>query len=99
MPFGKLSLPRISTAAAATYGAENANVGKTQQGTDKVDLVFKKLAALVPISNDLIRYSIANTNSVILNDVVRAMAAKEDITFLRSTGSGNSPTGISSLVD
>jgi HK97 family phage major capsid protein len=48
-------VPKITGGSTAGYVGENANITKTQPTTGQITLTFKKLAALVPISNDLLR--------------------------------------------
>jgi HK97 family phage major capsid protein len=54
----------------------------------------KKLAALVPISNDLIRYANPMTDAVIRQDLVLAVAQAEDLAFLRGDGTAYTPKGM-----
>jgi HK97 family phage major capsid protein len=94
MPNGNLSLPKITGGASATYIGENTNIGATQQTLGQVKLMVKKLAAIVPISNDLIRYANPNTDGVIREDLVAAVAQAEDLSFLRGDGTAYTPKGM-----
>ncbi len=94
MPTGTVQVPKITNGSTATYIGENANVVKTQQTMGQLTLTFKKLAALVPISNDLIRYSSPSADTVVRNDVVRALASRENSAFLRGSGTGAVPKGL-----
>lgn len=94
VPTGVLRIPKLTSGASATYIAENSNITKSEPRFGQITLAFKKLAALVPISNDLLRFSSPGANTVVRDDVVRAMAKKEDLTFLRSDGSNGEPKGI-----
>jgi HK97 family phage major capsid protein len=60
----------------------------------QIKLSSKKLAALVPISNDLIRYSSPSADTIVRDDCVRSLAAREDLAFLRGTGLSGTPKGL-----
>jgi HK97 family phage major capsid protein len=94
MPNGNLTLPKITGGAVATYIGENQTAPATQQTVGAVKLTAKKLAAVVPISNDLIRYANPNTDAVIREDLVKAVAQAEDSAFLRGIGTAYTPKGL-----
>jgi HK97 family phage major capsid protein len=94
MPSGTTRIPKIITGATASYIGESQNIGVTQQVFGQLTLSFLKLAALVPIGNDLVRYSSPSIDAVVRDDVVRAMAARENQAFLRDDGSANTPKGL-----
>lgn len=94
MPNGNLSLPKITGGAVATWIGENSNIGATQQVLGQVKLIAKKLAAVIPISNDLIRYANPQTDGVIRADLIRAVAQAEDFAFLLGQGTQFSPQGM-----
>jgi HK97 family phage major capsid protein len=98
MPNGNMSLPRITGGASASWIGENTNIGATQQTLGQVKLTAKKLAALVPISNDLIRYANPQTDAVIRQDLVLAVAQAEDLAFLRGDGTAYTPKGIKNWI-
>ena len=94
MPNGNLTMPRQVTASQATYIGENQPIPVSQPGFGQIKLSWKKLAVLVPISNDLIRYSSPQASAVVQNDVLSAMARREDIAFLRGAGLADDPKGL-----
>ena len=99
MNSGSLTLPFIGVGTTASYVGENTNIQKTEPTFGQLQLSDKKLAALVPTSNDLLRNGGDRVDRVIRDDLVRAMRLKEDITFIRSDGSSNEPTGMLFLAD
>lgn len=99
MPNGTLKVPKITTGATAGYIGENTNITKTEEKFGQLTLTWKKLAALVPISNDLIRYSSPNADAVVRDDVVRALAAREDKGFLVDDGMSGTPKGLRNWVN
>lgn len=94
MPNGTVKVPKVTTGATAAYIGENRNIGKSEEQFGQITLTFKKLAVLVPISNDLIRYSSPAADSIVRDDVVRAMAQREDQAFLRDDGTAATPKGL-----
>ncbi len=99
MPMGSVKVPKITAGAQASYIGENANIGQSQEATGQIPLTFKKLAALVPISNDLVRYSSPSADSIVRDDMVRAIATREDKAFLRDDGTSGTPKGIKNWIN
>ena len=93
MSTGTFRIPKVTVGATASYIGENQAVPKTQQTFGNVTLTFKKLAALVPLSNDLLRYSSPAADAIVRDDVVRSMADAENRAFLRSDGTAGQPRG------
>lgn len=94
MPTGSLQIPKITGGATATYIGESQNIVKTEQTTGMVNLSWKKLAAVVPISNDFLRFETYGADSMIRNDLVASMSDREDIAFIRGDGTENTPKGL-----
>lgn len=91
---GTLRIPKLAGGAVATYIGENKNVQQTQQQTGQVVLSAKKLAALVPVSNDLLRIPGTGADTIVRDDTVAAMAEREDLGFIRDDGTVNTPKGL-----
>ena len=89
-----LSIPRQDTGASASYIGESQNIGKTEPTFGMIQLSAKKLAALTPISNELIRDSSSAADAFVRDDLVRAMATREDLAFIRGLGTQFEPKGI-----
>jgi len=94
MDTGTLRLPTISGGAAAAYVGENVNITKTEPTFGQVVLTFKKLAALVPISNDLLRMPTVGADNIVRDDLVAAMAQRQDLAFIRDDGTADTPKGL-----
>lgn len=94
MPNGKLEIPKVTAGASAAYVGENQNVTKSEERFGMIRLAFRKLAVLVPISNDLIRYASPAADQIVRDDTVRALATREDKAFIRDDGTGATPKGI-----
>lgn len=97
MPYGNLTIPRLQSSAVASWQAENLDATKSQPVFDDIQMSAKKLTALVPVSNDLIRRSPLAVESIVRENMIKQLARAEDIAFLTSTGSSTVPTGLTSL--
>lgn len=94
MPTGSVKVPKITAGSSASYIGENSVIPATEPETGQLTLTFKKLAALVPISNDLIRYSSPQADTIVRDDMVRAIATREDRAFIRDNGTSGTPKGL-----
>jgi len=96
LPVGNITLPKATGGATAGYIGETSsdNIAKSQLSTGDISLKFKKLAVLTPISNSLLRYSSPGADAIVRNDLLAAMAVKEDGAFIRGQGSDASPKGL-----
>lgn len=94
MPVGTINVPKITDGSTAYYQGENTNATKSVLKTGNMKLTWKKLVALVPLSNDLVRYSSPGADAIVRNDMVRAIAQRENQAFLRDTGSDATPRGL-----
>ena len=93
MTTGKMTIPKVKGGAYANYIMENTNIPATDMTFDSVELTWKKLVAMVPISNDLLRYSSPAADTIVRDDLIAAIAQKEDEAFIRGVG-GNTPKGL-----
>ncbi len=98
MATGSISLPKLTGGATASYIGEGENITATEQTVGQINLTWKKLVAMVPVSNDMLTLEAAGFEEMIRDDTVGAMATREDQAFLRSDGSENTPTGIKHYV-
>lgn len=94
MPNGNLTLPRKTGRGQAGYGVEGSDANKTQGTFGETKFSAKKLTALTPISNDLVRQSSHASLQLVRDDLTEAVSLAEDLAFIRSDGSGNSPVGL-----
>lgn len=91
---GTLQVPKITAGTSAAYIGESADISESQPTFGMLNMAAKKLAALVPLSNDLIRYANPNADSIVRDDVLRAFRVMEDITFIRALGTQFTPKGL-----
>jgi HK97 family phage major capsid protein len=94
MPNGNLTMNRLSTGAAASYIGEQQDVPATSVEFGQVKLSAKKLAALIPISNDLLRASSVAADRLVRDDLVAALAQRMDTAFIRGAGTAFTPRGL-----
>lgn len=93
---GNLTIPRLRGGAQVGYIGSDTDIPTTGASFDDLKLKSKKMAAIVPISNDLLAYSGSNPNvdRLIVNDLTNAVAAREDKAFIRDNGAGDLPKGM-----
>ena len=91
---GTMSVPKLTTGSVAGYIGESKDAPKTEPVWGTLRLVAKKLAALVPISNDWIRRSIAAAEPAVRDDLVAAINQAGDDKFIRGDGSSFAPKGL-----
>jgi len=87
-----LNIPKITGGSSAFFIGENENIPATDVQVGQLQLTAKKLAALLPVSNDLLRDG--GGEKMMSDDLVTSLAGAEDTNFLRGNGSQNSPKGI-----
>ena len=97
MPMGNLTIPRLAGGATAAYQGELDDITVSQERFDDVNFVAKKLACLVPVSNDLIRRAPIGVEEVVRDDLVQTIARREDLAFLRGDGTDKGPVGLKNL--
>jgi len=94
MNSGSLTLPKLTGGSTASYVGENERGGASQPSFGSIQMSAKKLKAIVPISNDLIRDSSPQADTIVRDDLVQQMALREDIAFIRDDGTENTPKGM-----
>lgn len=90
---GKLTMPRLAGGAMSGYKDETQSRNAEGGQTDDVKLLAKTQMAIVPISNELIGYAGYNAEQIFLNDMISAVANRQDKAFLRDDGTDNTPIG------
>lgn len=94
MNSGTMLIPKITAGSSGSYIGENTNVPATQPTFGQIQAVARKLAALVPISNDLIRRADPGSETMIRDDLVAGLAQTSDLAFIRDDGTANAPKGL-----
>lgn len=98
MPEGNLTTRKKTSGSSASYVGERVPAPTTGATVGQITMSAKRLTALVPITNQLIRRSSMNVQMMIRDDLIEGVAVKEDQQFLRGTGSATAPTGLRNLI-
>lgn len=93
---GNLTMPRITGNTQVGYIGTETDIPLTGMTFGDTKLSAKKMAALVPISNDLLRMSGVNprVDQLVANDLATSMGLSEDLHFIRADGTGVLPKGL-----
>lgn len=92
-----LAIDSISSGATAYYTAENAQIPVSEQTFAETPLLLPRdLAALVPVSDRLLRDAVSSPSIdlVLRQDLAEVLAVRADLAFLRGTGENQEPRGI-----
>jgi HK97 family phage major capsid protein len=93
MPRGTMTLPSQTSPATATYGAESTPIAASQPALGQIVAMYRKLTALVPVSNDMMRYADPAADAFVRDDLVKVMALREDLAFLLGDQTAGTPMG------
>ncbi len=94
MANGNMTMNRQATGVTATYVGEQQATNATGVTFGQVKLSAKKLQALVPISNDLLRSASIAADRVVRDDLVMSLSTRTDLAFIRGSGTAFSPRGL-----
>ena len=94
MATGSMQMSKITAGSTASYIGESQNLPTSEPTFGQINLTWKKLAVLIPVSNDLLRFNTEGADAIVRDDAVGAMATREDQAFLRDDGSEFTPKGI-----
>lgn len=94
MENGIAEIPKLAGGAQASYTGENQNATSSEPSFAQLRLVQKKLITLVPLSNDIVRFARPGSEQIITDDIVNAMARREDLAFIRDDGLQDTPKGL-----
>ncbi len=94
MSNGNLTIPKLKTGARALFTGENRAIPKTAPKFGNLKLSAKKLTALIPMSNDLLRSTNFDNDVIVGQDVTQQMALGVDYGALLGTGSEFQPLGV-----
>ena len=95
---GNLTIPKILESVSASYVPESGAVDTSTMSFGLVRLSVKKLMALVPISNDLIRYANYNTDAIARDNIMRSMVQAMNTAFVYGKAEKGAPLGIANYV-
>jgi HK97 family phage major capsid protein len=99
MPEGNLTIRRKTAGTQASYIGERTNIPTTGVTVGQNAMSAKRLAALVPITNQLLRRASLDVDMMVRDDLREGVAVTEDQQFLRGTGSATAPAGLLHLAN
>lgn len=94
METGSVEIPKQTGGSAGTYIGESDNLGVSEPTFGSLKLVWKKLGVVVPMSNDLLKFSALGADALVRNDAVFGVRETEEVAFLRSPGTEYTPKGL-----
>ncbi len=93
-PQGRIVFPTQLTATTGSQLGENAQINASNFGTGQLTLSAKKVAVLVQIPNELIRYGGPAAEALAREDMTKTLVLTADFQLLQGTGSDTSPRGL-----
>ena len=88
-----IDFPKLMNGSTAYWVGEGNAITQSQQTLGSLKLVGKKLGIIVPLNNDLLRYTSPTTEGMVRNDMAAVAARKIDLAMLEGTG-GTQPLGL-----
>lgn len=98
MPDGNITMRKKLSGTSASYVGERIAAPTTDLTVGQFTMSAKRLTALVPITNQLIRRASWGVDMMVRDDLLEGAAIKEDQQFLRGTGTTTAPAGLKSLM-
>lgn len=89
-----VSVPKQTGGATTYWVGENESITESSETAAQVNLTPKKVAALVKLSNELLKFSNPSIETMIRSDVTIAIALAIDLAGLRGSGASHEPRGI-----
>lgn len=94
MTNGNLNIPKIKTGSRALFTGETRKIPNSAPKFGNLKLSAKKLTALIPMSNDLLRSTNFDNDVIVGQDITKQMALGVDYGALLGTGGEFQPLGI-----
>lgn len=91
---GNISVPRIATGTSTGWFGENQPIPDTDLALDSVGLSVKHVGAISEYSRTMLLNSSADVDTLLRNDLMRALALEIDRAALIGTGDGIVPRGV-----
>jgi HK97 family phage major capsid protein len=91
---GQYKVARGASGASAAYIGEGGLKPVSTPTFDAIDMASKKLAGIVPMTEEVTRWAIGNIQAYIQNDLRAAMVLTMDLNMWMGTGAGTSPLGV-----
>lgn len=98
MPEGNLTMRKKTAGTSASYVGERVAAPTTDITVNNLTMSAKRLTALVPITNQLIRRATFGVDQMVRDDLIDSASVKEDQQFLRGAVASTAPTGLRYLI-
>lgn len=98
MPEGNLTMRKKTAGTSASYVGERVAAPTTDATVNNLTMSAKRLTALVPITNQLIRRASFGVDQMVRDDLIDSASVKEDQQFLRGAVASTAPTGLRYLI-
>ena len=99
LPGGNLTMPRQTGSSTASYTGEMVNITPSDPTVGNLSLAGKKLTATVIQSGELLRRSDPSSDLLVRDDLIKTVARREDLAFIRGTRSSTAPGGLKYWAD
>ena len=94
MSNGNMNIPKTRSGSRAKFVGENRKIPSSAPGFGNLKLSAKKLSAIIPMSNDLLRSTNFDNDVIVGQDVTKQMALGVDYGALMGKGGEFQPVGI-----
>lgn len=94
MSNGNMNIPKTRSGSRAKFVGENRKIPSTAPGFGNLKLSAKKLSAIIPMSNDLLRSTNFDNDVIVGQDITKQMALGVDYGALMGEGGEFQPLGI-----
>lgn len=89
-----LTIPRQTGASTANWIGENATITASQETLGQIQLIARKLAVLVKVSNELLADGSPDVDAFIREDIAKTVRLKVDRAVLYGSGTAGEPRGV-----
>jgi len=94
METGNLTIPKASAGVMGYFIGEDRDIPASEAQFGVLKLSAKKLATIVPLSNDLLRSTHFTTDQMVGSDITKRMALRLDFSALYGKGGDFEPRGL-----
>ena len=94
MSNGNMNIPKVRSGSRAKFVGENRKIPSTAPGFGNLKLSARKLTAIIPMSNDLLRSTNFDNDVIVGQDITKQMALGADYGALMGKGGEFQPVGI-----
>lgn len=94
---GSYRMPAAASSATASWRGEGKAIQVSEPTFRDINMSAKYLDAMVPMTDQLLRYSISGLSSWVNNDVSREMSKKLDLAAYYGAGTEYTPRGITQI--